>query len=260
MKKMSFVKRNVLFPHGLRPLPVIVVVLVVAVLLLRVTAPGWFVTLVSPLWRASSLASGAVADVSALAKNPGTLTRELADARAENAALLNTNATLAGQVEELQKLLGARTTPVPGMLASVLTRPPMSPYDTLVVDEGEESGVSVGVVVTGPGGAPLGTVSTVMRNSARITLYSSPGIETLAWVGKERIPVTLSGVGGGAFETNAPRDADISVGDAVYVGGAVSIGGVVRVDRDPSSPIATLRIQAAINPFSLMWVVIARAS
>ncbi len=136
----------------------------------------------------------------------------------------------------------------------VLARPPVSPYDTLIVDQGSSAGVAEGAFVTGPGGAPLGNVSSVTSGSARVTLLSASGKKTDAWVGEHRIPVTLSGGGAGTFESSAPKDAKIIVGDSVFVQGALVAGTVVRIDSDAASPSATLHIQAVINPFSLLWV------
>jgi cell shape-determining protein MreC len=202
--------------------------------------------------------SGLVSDTSHSVENPATLARELQAAEENITALTSENTTLKGQVEDLQNLLGTRSATVRGILASVLSRPPESPYDTLVVDQGEASGVFAGALVTGNGRVPLGRVASVTNGSARVTLFSASGVKTDAWVGEKRLPVTLTGMGGGTFSATAPTDAKIVAGDTVFVLGGVAIGTVVRSDVDTSSPTAVLRVQSATNPFSLLWVLIAR--
>ena len=79
---------------------------------------------------------------------------------------------------------------------------------------------------------------------------------TDGWVGQEKIPLTLIGGGGGTLGATAPRSAPIREGDSVFLPGpgALPIGSVVRIDSDPASPSVALRIQNAVNLFSVMWV------
>ena len=76
------------------------------------------------------------------------------------------------------------------------------------------------------------------------------------------MPLSLAGVGAGAFTATLPKAAAISVGDSAYVSGpgAVPLGTIVRIDTDPSSPTVVLYIQPLVNIFSVTWVEIARSS
>jgi len=259
MKRMSFARRNALLPQGALIIPAILLGVAAIVFLIRILFPGLFITIVTPLWRLSSFTSGLVGGATSSFQNQAALSRELDAARAENAALTSENDTLAGQVHDLQNLLGSRTAPPKGVLASVLARPPESPYDTLIVDEGEASGIVPGALVNGPGGTPLGRVASLTTSTARIVLFSASGQKTDAWIGSNRVPITLSGAGGGTFSATAPKDAKLAVGDVVYILGGAALGTVVRVDTDPSSATATLRIQSLINPFTLVWVSLSRS-
>jgi cell shape-determining protein MreC len=258
MRMRPFRSRNVLIPRGLRALPVAFLAVAVLAVLIRFLAPDIFITLTAPVWRLSSIAGSAAYDASSLLKDPAALQRALDAARADTIALTNENKSLKAQLTDLQTLLGSRTNPEPGILASVIARPPESPYDTLTIDEGADAFVIVGALVTGPGGVPLGKVDSVTASAARVTLYSMPHAKTEAWVGDNRVPITLEGIGGGAFEATAPKDAKVIIGDAVYAAGSVSLGTVVRVDDEASSPLTVLRIQPAINPFWLTWVLVTR--
>jgi cell shape-determining protein MreC len=189
------------------------------------------------------------------------LERERDAAVAAQNALTEQNRTLSAKVADLTALLGSRTEAPPGIVAAVLARPPVSPYDELVLDAGEAEGVREGAAVYGNGGVPLGIVASVTAHAARVALYSAPGRETPALAGAARVPFTLVGAGAGAFTASVPRDAGVAVGDALYAGGAgsIPIGTVAAVDSDPSSPSAAIRIDPVANPFSITWVTVAPA-
>lgn len=260
MKRQSFARRNALLSGA--PGRAAAALLGVALLLVVVRAvfPGFLTDIAAPLWRASAAAGNAAGDVTAVFGNPATLSRELDAANAKNEALANQNAALAAKVADLTTLLGSRKEAPAGILAGVLARPPESPYDTLVIDQGSAAGVAAGAKAYGPGGVAIGKVASVTASSARVTLYSSPGTETQAWVGVARIPVTLAGAGGGAFTASADATAGVVAGDLIYTEGpgAVPLGAVARVDTDVSSPQVTLRIRGVANPFSLTWVTVDR--
>lgn len=222
----------------------------------RLAAPNLFLKVVEPLFGASE---GIAADSHAFlshfsdAASLAALNEKLA---AENAALADENAALLAKSEAQAALLGSSSARVAGIYAAIASRPPVSPYDTLVLAEGSKGGVAVGMEAFGPGGVPLGVVSSVLPDFSQLTLFSTPGTVTHGWVGHTGLPVTLTGVGGGALTASMPRSADISAGDTVFVPGPGQLpaGSVARVDSDPLSPAVTLRIVSAANLFSLSAV------
>jgi cell shape-determining protein MreC len=253
-------RRNVLLPRRLALVGAAFVLIALITLFMRLVFPGALVAVTRPLWWMSGVTSGGLHSLGAVFASPMQLQGELDAATAQITTLTDENKALAGQVTDLKKLLGARSEAPPAVLAGVLARPPESPYDTLIVDQGGSANVMPGALVTGPGGVPVGRVSTVAAASAHIQLFSSYGIKTDGWAGEARIPVTLTGEGGGAFSAVVPKDANLVVGDTVYVGdgGAAPVGTIVRLDVDPSSTAITVRIEPLTNPFSLTWVLISR--
>jgi cell shape-determining protein MreC len=145
-----------------------------------------------------------------------------------------------------------------GIIAGILSRPPLSPYDTLVVAAGTNAGVAPGMRVFAPGGVPIGTVISTLSSSATVTLYSSPGTTLSAWVGDDRVPVTLTGEGGGAFSATAPKSAGILEGDIVYVVGTITapLGVIKDITTNASSPSVELFVAPSVNLFSLVWVTV----
>jgi cell shape-determining protein MreC len=144
------------------------------------------------------------------------------------------------------------------VLAGVMTRPPVSPYDVLIVDQGMGAGIAVGNHAFGPGGVPVGIVTSADARSARVTHYTHTGNVTEGWAGAVRVPMKLLGTGAGGLDAEIPGNAGVAVGDQVFVPGpgALPIGTVVEVVSDPSSPSVVLRIRPLVNPFSLTWVTV----
>ncbi len=142
-----------------------------------------------------------------------------------------------------------------GTEALVSARPPMTPYDMLVLDKGTDDAVYDGMRVYARG-VFIGLIENASRQSSKASLFSAPGRETEAWVGDARIPITLQGAGAGSFRANAPREAAIAVGDTVYLpgAGATPAGVIASIDSHPSSPRSTLSIRPLVNIFSLSSV------
>lgn len=235
------------------------VIFILIISIIRFAAPGAFVAIASPFWHVGSSLSAAVGQSASGFTSNAALVRERDQLSAQNAQLTAENRALTTRTQDLQQLLGSRTEPGTGILAGVLVRPPIAPYDVLIVDQGSDAGVTFGATAYGAGGTPIGTVASVTKGSARITLYSNPGLETAGWVGDARTPITIHGSGSGAFTATLPKAAGVAEGQGVYVSGpgAVPVGVVARIDSDPSSPNVELHIRPYLNPFSLTWVTIA---
>lgn len=225
---------------------------VILFVVLRMVAPDLLATLSSPLWKAGDGFSKGIAAASLPFADAAALRAERDRLLAENAALVNQNMALTAQVKDTAALPA-------GIPAGVLVRPPVSPYDTVVLDKGERDGVRADAFVFATGGVPVGVIETVTAETSRAVLFSTPGRITEGWVGEERLPVSLEGRGAGAYSATLPRESGIQPGAIVYLPGpgALPAGTVVRIDSDPSSPRATIHIKPMVNAFSLTWVSIA---
>lgn len=225
-----------------------VVVVAVLIFLLRMFAPQVLTTLSVPFLLAGNSAT------------LGLRSLESAEAvRTERDALRQEAAALHIENESLRTALrdqGALLPSVGSITAGVLARPPLTPYDVIVVDQGSDDGVRMGALAYGPGGTPVGTVVDAATQSARIALFSSSGTMTEGWIGETRIAVSIKGEGSGAFSAEVARESGVVEGDLVYAaaGGARPIGSVARIDTSASSPSSSLQIRPLVNPFMLIWV------
>lgn len=231
--------------------------LILILTIIRLVAPGFWYGMTAPIWRVgASLTTFVGGNVTTESKVALIAER---DANAEKiAALTNENAMLAARAADLTKLLGTRVAPAPGIVAAVRARPPVAPYDVLIIDQGTADGIVLGSLVTGNGGTPIGTIGQADATQSRVTLFSTHGIQSAGWVGESRIPLTLTGAGAGAFTASVPKAAGVQVGDGVYLAntGAFPIGTVVTIEVDPSSPTVNLDVHPYSNPFSLTWVTV----
>ncbi len=128
------------------------------------------------------------------------------------------------EVLELRERLGRADAPQARLLAGVLLRPPWTPYDTLLVDAGEDLGVVQGAFVSAGGQGLVGRVSEVYATAARVELFSAPGVSYQATL-NGTLPVAVEGQGGGSLRAEVPAGTQVAVGDTVSFPGLM--GGVV---------------------------------
>jgi cell shape-determining protein MreC len=259
MKKTFLARRNALFSSTDVSWGAYALALSVFLLLVRLLAPNLFWHMFTPVFESATFVTNESHAFFASFGNTAELALQNEALADENTALMNENQTLSQKAADLEALLSAPAGGKVGeVLAGVVARPPESPYDTLVLNAGERAGVSTGMEVFGTGGVPIGVVSSVTADFARVTLFSSPGMSIHGFVGSANVPLTINGSGAGTMNATISRSAGISVGDNVSVPGpgVLTMGKIVRVDSDPSLPSVTLRIMPILNLFSLSWVVL----
>lgn len=233
--------------------------IVVVLALIRLVAPNIFLHLTTPLLQSGAAVAASSHTFFSQFGERAELTRKYEQLQEENAALGSENEALIQKIASLESLLGpsgGTHLAQANSIAGVLSRPPETPYDTLIVDKGTKAGVRVGQEAFGSGHVPIGVVSAVTSDFARVTLFSAPGMSVSARLGIHELPFTLTGAGGGALTGVVTRSTQFAVGDTVFVDGpgAEPVGKVVRIDDDPTAPSVTLQIQPAVNLFSLSWV------
>ncbi|MDB5224548.1 MAG: hypothetical protein JWO43_170 [Candidatus Adlerbacteria bacterium] len=169
---------------------------------------------------------------------------------AQNAALQNelasTTAALAdrdalyAEVLDLKARLNRDAT-LKTTLAAIVSRPPQTPYDLLLVDAGSKQGVAAGDIVAAGGTTVIGVVSEVFGNTSRVALFSTPGQTYPALVTLKdgvTVPVSIEGQGAGSMTGQVPAGTDIAAGDHVVfpsvAGGFVATVSAVQVVQNQS--------------------------
>ncbi len=138
-------------------------------------------------------------------------------------------------------------------VARVVSKPPFTPFDIVVISAGERQGVQSGDMVM-LGQTYLGLVTIASEYSSRVTLLSSPGHQEEAFIGDDSLPVLLKGKGGGTFEATVPQGTEVNEGDLVYSYYQQTpyfIGTVSAVVRDDGNTVMTLLIASPFNLYTL---------
>lgn len=212
------------------------------------------------VWKAGGIFSRSFQSWAGYVSNQGKLIEENASLRERVSSLELENISLAlrlASIDETLKLLG-RSSDSRAVLASVLTHPPQSLYDIIVIDAGAKENLSVGQSVSLPEGPLLGLVSEVFQNSAKVKLFSSSGEVTDAILERNNLPVTLEGRGGGNFKILLPRAVEVERGDKIYSTSVYSelLATVDDVSVKPTDAFKEIMAISPINIFSFRFVLV----
>lgn len=174
-----------------------------------------------------------------------------------DALVLELNKALRNSRESLLNAYG-RTSPGTGVAASVLVHPPVTPYDILVIDAGQNEGIKVGDSVTLPEGGNIGSVIETFDKTSKIRLYSTNGYKIGAVLERGNVPVELLGQGGGSFLFTLPREMPVEIGDRVLSSTVDSplMGVVENVEMAPTDSFKKVLVRSVAPVFSLRFVLI----
>ncbi|MES2216379.1 MAG: rod shape-determining protein MreC [Patescibacteria group bacterium] len=216
--------------------------------------PGFFTSLTQPFWRMEfSISSGSLNSPASLLSQNEELKRQLAavDVRLQSAQ------SLEAENAELKAALG-RATSTPRILAAVLKRPPLAPYDELIIDIGKDYAVASGTAVYSPERIRIGTITDVLGQTSKVKLLSSPGEKYEVLIGANKEPATAVGRGGGHYEAKVPQESLISEGDVV-INPSINeapFGVVTAKVSDPAEPFTKVLFAPMVNIYKLRWVLV----
>ena len=167
---------------------------------------------------------------------------------------LNYNSVLAENAS-LKEILGRKNEKTDLILSAILTKPNRSVYDTLIIDAGEKKGIKVQDLVYALGNIPIGRVSLVYDDSAKVTLFSNPGEKTPV-VAAGDIFMEVVGRGGGNFEMTIPANFRLIKGDQVSLPGLNSpvLAVVETIISDPRDSSTKALLVSPVNIQELKFV------
>lgn len=175
----------------------------------------------------------------------------------ENAYIVS----LQNENTELKNLLGRKPEKDDKELAVVLSRPPRTPYDSLIIDIGEDHGLMPGDLVYAEMNYLVGSVEVVNPTTSTVKLFSSPGERIDVLVGSSSSPVIAEGRGGGNFYIKVPRNISIEEGDPIVVPSLRSLvlGSAEKVEADTGDAYSYVYFKLPVNFNSLRYVEIKKA-
>ncbi|MBI2673710.1 MAG: rod shape-determining protein MreC [Candidatus Zambryskibacteria bacterium] len=218
------------------------------------------VPLASPIWKTENLVIRSFRDGAVFFNSQKSLVEENARLKEQLSSLESEMFALsAGRIREseLLELIGRKGSS-PGIIATVLTRPPQTPYDVIVIDAGSSESVAVGAEVSLPEGPLLGMVSQVFSKSAQVKLFSANGEKTNAVLERNNAPINLVGAGGGNFEFSVPRDIAVEKGDRILSADirARHLATVGEIQIQPTDSFKEVLAKSPANIFTLRFVFI----
>ncbi|MSU56011.1 MAG: rod shape-determining protein MreC [Candidatus Taylorbacteria bacterium] len=161
----------------------------------------------------------------------------------------------------LKEQFGRTSTRALRLIASVLTTPPRSPYDSAVIDLGSADGIEVGDRALS-GSVVLGAVSKVYRHTSLVEFFSTAGRKTGVSIlhAGSAIPAEASGEGGGGWSVTLPKEADVSVGDAVVLAGMnpLLFARIEAIESSDTDSFQEIRFRNPVSISSLRFLELER--
>lgn len=167
----------------------------------------------------------------------------------EMEALISNYDSLLAENMSLKEILGRKNETKNMILATILAKPNQSLYDVFIIDIGTNKGVKVGDIVFALGNIPVGRVSAVYDNSAKVTLFSNGGEKMQVVFSLQNSFIEIVGRGGGNFEMIMPIDFIPQKGDEVVLPGinAYVVGVVETVISDPRDSFVKALLSSPVN-------------
>lgn len=162
---------------------------------------------------------------------------------------------LAKENQDLKSQLG-RESNTNRIISRVLSKPPRSSYDTLVIDVGSVHGIKFDSKVYSEDNVLIGLIKEVTTNTSIVELFSSGNVKQEAVLTRTGASFTLVGRGGANFELEVPKDTDVLWGD-VFVYPSLSssvLGSVYYIDVGSQSSFKTVYVKIPGSVFSVKWV------
>lgn len=184
---------------------------------------------------------------------------------ASTSVLLEDRALLYSENIDLKSRLGRISPAMSSVLASVILRPPATPYDTLMIDVGRNVGVQVGDRVAAGGSVYIGTVREVYATTAEVVLFSAAGESYNALLlnatATTSVAISVAGQGGGSLTAEVPAGTPVAFGDSVVFSSIMPqlVARVIYIDTKMPASFKTIYMQLPVSISSLKFVEVRRA-
>ncbi len=163
---------------------------------------------------------------------------------------------LKAENEELKASFGRLPAGSEFVLAGILAKPNITPYDTLIIDRGSVHGLKPDMQVFIDGDVLVGEIDSTEEKTSRVLLYSAPGNISQVVYGNTGRYFNARGQGNGTFEVEVARDITVAVGDMFFYPGldTTPIGIVKKVDFDARDSFKKVLMKSPVNLQEERWV------
>ena len=140
--------------------------------------------------------------------------------------------------------------------AQIITRPHQDFFDAIMIDQGSQSGITVGQLVGVGDSIVIGSVSAVFDSTARVDLYVGQSFTSDVRLKKSGINLPAQGSGNGNISLRVPRDIVVTDGDIITLPNYPdrALGIIKSITFDPRDPYQTVIARSPININELKFV------
>lgn len=212
-----------------------------------------------PIWQTEKMINDKFYDYNYILRKKSTVSTENHNLIEENLNLklsMIDYQILKKEVIDLKEILGRLPDSDDFILGNILTKPNHSPYDTIIIDVGENMGIKQENMVYANGNIPIGNISKVYNKTSLVSLFTNPGKKTEGFMDITNASVELIGRGGGNFEMIIPLELSAEKGTIVYLPNSSSlvIALVDEIISAPTDPVKKVLLSSPINVQNLKWV------
>lgn len=191
-------------------------------------------------------------------RSRASLTSEIAALEAQLEISKAADATvrvLESENASLQSVSSASTTVV---AAQVIARPPYTPYDRVVLNQGTRAGVTVGAPVYVAKHIAIGSVIAVTPWQSVVELLSTHGVESTVYIFGPDIYTTAVGQGDGVLKIGVPQGIPLTIDDPVTtpVGSNGILGSITHIETEASRPeqYAYITLPVALQQLQTLYI------
>jgi rod shape-determining protein MreC len=263
---MNYLQKNKSARGFMSKPTIVIIIIVIGTLILYFFAWNFFNQAIfavgRPIWSVKNYIVSQAVKIWSSAKNTEQLAlqnekleRELREAR----IAIETLETYKNENDFLKSILG-RSDGENRLIAAILTKPNLSPYDTFVLDAGTDQGVRVNDLVMS-GDYIIGTVKEAHPDYSKAVISSAPGESLAVTIGDNNIQTEATGRGGGNFSAKLPKEIDVKIGDLIKLPGLnlKFFGSVGSVEQTQTGSFRTILFSLPVNINELKWVEIIKS-
>lgn len=205
----------------------------------------------SPVFKTANFILGIKENIVFFFKNKEMLQEELGVLKEKNIEMENELSLLdyvKKENEEL-KIMLSRSDKKNYVLGYIISRPPKSPYDMIVIDAGSSDGVAKGMKAVAYSNVLIGYVAEVFPNTSKIKLLSFPGEEISLIMENAKVSAIGFGLGGGNIEIKMPSSVVVNIGDKIISDGTFHylLGVADKIETDLTNPFQKIIFRMPIN-------------
>lgn len=247
-------------------LPLCFLVMLILFYFIYPTVLGDFASRVaSPIWKGRQFLSEKLGELSFFFASKQRLTdevRRLSSELEHAKTILIDRELLLSENKVLREQFGRATEAKARQIGAILRTPPMSLYDTAVIDVGLKDGVQIGDLALS-GSAVLGVVEKVFTRTSLVEFFSTAGKKTEVTIlhEAEAISVEAEGLGGGEFRATLPKGVSIFPDDPIVMPGLslLSFATVEAVESTDTDTFQTVRFKNPVSIGSLRFLEIQKS-